>query len=116
MKLNALSLFASAGIGELCLHNTFINVLVSTGCFGFLAFIIFLVLRGTTAVIFYFKNIKTLPYSYYVYLSSTVALVLSGLFVNELVLVNTIGTFIFWLYLGKINGYMKGKSKWQNEK
>lgn len=97
-------------------HNTFINVLVSTGCFGFLAFIIFLVLRGTTAVIFYFKNIKTLPYSYYVYLSSTVALVLSGLFVNELVLVNTIGTFIFWLYLGKINGYMKGKSKWQNEK
>lgn len=92
-------------------HNTFINVLVSTGIFGFLVFVIFLVLKGISAIVFYLKNIKTLPYSYYVYLSSTVTLVLSGLFVNELVLVNTIGAFIFWLYLGKINGYMKGKSK-----
>ncbi|MDT2638334.1 O-antigen ligase family protein [Enterococcus dongliensis] len=89
-------------------HNAYINVLVSTGILGFLPFIIFLIVNGLSVLIFFFKNKEKLPNYFNSYLSILLVLVLSGLFNNELVLVNTVGTFIFWLYLGNLNGYMKG--------
>lgn len=90
-------------------HNLFINVLASTGIFGFLIFVLFLVSQGISVVIFFFKNFGDLPSYFHVYLSIIIVLILSGLFNNELILVNTIGTFLFWLYLGNLNGYMKGR-------
>lgn len=90
-------------------HNLFINVLVSTGIFGFLTFIIFLGWQGISIILFFFKNFNDLPNYFYVYLSIIMVLVLSGLFNNEIILVNTVGAFLFWLYLGNIRGYMKGR-------
>ncbi|MFC0277277.1 O-antigen ligase family protein [Enterococcus devriesei] len=90
-------------------HNTFINVLVSTGIFGFLLFVFFLIWNAISIIIFYFKNRNKLSSSYYIYLAAVTTLVLSGFFVNELILVNTVGALVFWLYLGKLNGHKEGK-------
>ncbi|MGF2941898.1 O-antigen ligase family protein [Enterococcus xiangfangensis] len=94
---------------SIVVHNAYINVLVSTGILGFLPFTIFLILNGVKIIVFFFRNKNNLPAYFFVYLTILIVLVLSGLFNNEIVLVNTVGTFIFWLYLGNINGYMKGR-------
>lgn len=92
---------------SIVVHNAYINILVSTGLLGFLPFIIFMIINVFSLLVFFFRNRKYLPNYFNIYLTVLAVLVLSGLFNNELVLVNTIGAFIFWLYLGNLNGYMR---------
>lgn len=91
-------------------HNTFVNVLVSTGISGFTFFIIFILISGVSNLQFSFKKNSSKFKRYNVYFLIAIILLLSGFFNNEIILVNTIGTFIFWSYLGFINGIRKDNS------
>lgn len=91
---------AKAGIA---IHNAYLNVLTSTGILGFIPFFSFLV---QSAIINIKKiareNFKVSNYRFF-YCLILLAYALYACLNNELVYENTVGTFVFWLFLGRVN-------------
>lgn len=91
---------AKAGIA---IHNAYLNVLTSTGILGFIPFFSFLVqsfivnIRRISSKSFQVSNYR------FFYCLILLMYALYACLNNELVYENTIGTFIFWLFLGRVN-------------
>lgn len=84
------------------MHNSFLNILVYQGVFGFVAFMIFVF----STIIKVFKNIWILDGEQYRYaitmLSCIAAVVCSMMFLLEGVYTNSIGSIVLWSFLGYI--------------
>ncbi|MFV0559124.1 MAG: O-antigen ligase family protein [Enterococcus sp.] len=84
-------------------HNFVFYLLATTGLLGTVPFLVFLIIKiWQTLKRLFTENVV----SYDVFLLDTMvvlAILISALFLTELVLVNKIGSFIFWLYLGGIS-------------
>ncbi|EJE4065479.1 O-antigen ligase family protein, partial [Enterococcus faecalis] len=84
-------------------HNSYINLLASTGSLGVVTFLSFFVSRITEIVAFSFSKVNNFfQQGYATYVLSVLAVAVSGMFLNDIILVNTIGSLIFWLFLGRI--------------
>lgn len=88
---------------EIAVHNAYLNVLTSTGVLGMIPFMVFLI-KSTV------ENLKKIIYSkvigkdyHFIYCLILLSYALYACLNNELVYENTVGTFIFWLFLGRIN-------------
>lgn len=84
------------------MHNSFLNILVYQGVFGFVVFMIFVF----STIIKVFKNIWILDGEQYRYaitmLSCIAAVVCSMMFLLEGVYTNSIGSIVLWSFLGYI--------------
>lgn len=88
-------------------HNTYLNILVSTGVLGAFSIFTFFIQKAFYVIKELFTN-DDLNSSYFLpYTLAIIALGISGFFVNEIILVNTVGAFIFWLCLGRLSGFLK---------
>ncbi|NSV68371.1 O-antigen ligase family protein [Enterococcus faecalis] len=92
---------------SIVVHNTFLNILTSVGLLGFIPFMIFLIFNGIKIIFCYYFYQRELNLQFLTLLTIQIILVFSGLFNNEIILVNTVGSFLFWSYLGALNGYLK---------
>lgn len=92
---------------SIVIHNAYFNVLASLGLAGFIPFMLFIIINGLQLLIYYFKHQIKMPAYFLAFLSIEIIIVMSGMFNNEIVLVNTIGSFLFWCYLGFLNGGVK---------
>lgn len=91
------------GQDNLTAHNLVFLVLAATGGLGVLIFLIFLIKSVFKALMYCFNSPKLLkkdPIFYSIIFSGGICL--SSLFITELVLVSTIGAFIFWLSVGLV--------------
>lgn len=87
-------------------HNAYINILTSTGIVGFVTIMIFFVKSAFNALVYVFTKFKEKSDQRFYYILCIISLAVSGLFQNDMILVNTIGAVIFWLLLGNINHTM----------
>lgn len=92
---------------SIVIHNAYFNVLASLGLAGFIPFMLFIIINGLQLLVYYFKHQIKIPAYFLAFLSIEIIIVMSGMFNNEIVLVNTIGSFLFWCYLGFLNGGVK---------
>lgn len=84
-------------------HNSYINLLASTGSLGVVTFVSFFVSRIIEIVAFSFSKVNNFfQQGYATYVLSVLAVAVSGMFLNDIILVNSIGSLIFWLFLGRI--------------
>ncbi|MGG5358110.1 MULTISPECIES: O-antigen ligase family protein [unclassified Enterococcus] len=92
-------------------HNFVFYLLATTGLLGTLPLLAFLAIKiWNTLKHLFMRSVA----DYDVYLLNTMAvlaILVSALFLTELVLVNKIGSFIFWLYLGGLTAYEHTKIK-----
>ncbi|WP_413538303.1 O-antigen ligase family protein [Enterococcus malodoratus] len=91
------------GQDNLTAHNLIFLVLAGTGGTGVLIFFIFLMRSIFKALLYCFKSTNSLrddPVFYSIIFSGGICL--SALFITELVLVSTIGSFVFWLSIGLV--------------
>lgn len=91
------------GQDNLTAHNLIFLVLAAMGGLGLLVFLVFLVRSVVKALMYCFKSctdLKKDPIFYSIIFSGGICL--SSLFITELVLVSTIGAFVFWLSIGLI--------------
>lgn len=88
---------------QIAIHNAYLSVLTFTGILGFIPFSLFLsksfILNVKNLVS---KDFRLSDYRFFYYLV-LLSYALYAFFNNELVYENTIGTFIFWLFLGRVN-------------
>ena len=84
-------------------HNTFINLLASTGVLGFVSIMAYFIFNAYKVFACLFKKKPHLLSYPYLYTLIVIVIAASGFFNNEFILVNTIGTLVFWLYLGRLN-------------
>ncbi|MGG5343395.1 O-antigen ligase family protein [Enterococcus sp. AZ192] len=95
-------------IKEQTSHNFFFYVLATTGLAGIIPLMAFLVSQVFSTLKALFSNKKMVSDNYLLYDTLIVLTIfVSALFLTELILVNKIGTFLFWLYLGVIYGQTK---------
>ncbi|MGM0167265.1 hypothetical protein IGI39_002245 [Enterococcus sp. AZ135] len=99
-------------------HNFIFYLLATTGLLGTIPILLFIILKVFESVKILF-TIHSNEYERFL-LDTNIALavLISALFLTELVLVNKIGAFVFWLYLGKVTGFIddfKEKSDFTNE-
>lgn len=87
----------------IAIHNAYLNILTSTGILGFITFFSFL-LRSFILNIRKISK-KSFQVSNYRFFYCLILLMyaLYACLNNELVYENTVGTFIFWLFLGRVN-------------
>lgn len=91
------------GQDNLTAHNLIFLVLAATGGIGVFIFFLFLIISIIKAIIYCFNSVSILkndPIFYAIIFSGGICV--SSLFITELVLVSTIGAFIFWLSLGLV--------------
>ncbi|MDT2428486.1 O-antigen ligase family protein [Enterococcus avium] len=91
------------GQDNLTAHNLIFLVLAATGGLGVLVFVVFLVKSIVKALVYCFNSstiLKKDPIFYSIIFSG--GIFISSLFITELVLVSTIGAFVFWLSIGII--------------
>ncbi|MCL2312008.1 MAG: O-antigen ligase family protein [Firmicutes bacterium] len=88
------------------IHNGYINVLVSTGLVGSSFFFLFMFrnisMIAKRYVLEFTGKIKT-DLNLNILVISVIVIMISNIFLNEIIFVNTICALIFWLFLGKIN-------------
>ena len=96
-------------------HNAYLNTLASTGIFGGITFIAFIVSKASKVIGFLFKPIANFLSQRIVYcICGVFALAFSGFFHNEMILVNISGAFLFWFLLGNVIGKMNEEKEGQN--
>lgn len=91
------------GQDNLTAHNLFFLVLAATGGLGVLIFFVFLIRSIILAFLYCLRtttSLKSDPVFYSIIFSGGICL--SSLFITELVLVSTIGSFVFWLSIGLV--------------
>lgn len=96
-------------------HNAYINILVSTGIFGIFSIAIYFIQKAIQLLKVLFNSKITLSSYYLPYFLIIIAIAFLGLFNNEVILVNTIGSFIFWLYLGRLVGFINNQEDIKRE-
>lgn len=98
------------------MHNTLIDIMASVGLFGTLSFIIFFI-KNIFALIklyifryqFNFIAIKKLEVN--TLISSIISVVVACIFESEIIFVNSLETFLFWLFLAEIRRNIKKDNK-----
>ncbi len=84
-------------------HNFIFYLLATTGLIGTIPFVIFIVFNIIKVLIHLFK-LDIFDYKEYLFQCSMVLIILiSACLITDVVLVNKLGTMIFYLYLGKLN-------------
>lgn len=82
------------------LHNTFVDVLASQGLIGIIVFVSFLL----GVMVYIFRRFRYLDSSQYRYacilFCSLLAPAVSMLFYTEILYINTVGSVVFWIFLG----------------
>ncbi|NBA61654.1 O-antigen ligase family protein [Enterococcus mundtii] len=101
-------------------HNFVFYLLATVGLLGTVPIILFLVIKIWDTLKCLFTRSESNYNSYVMDTMAVLAILISALFLTELVLVNKIGSFIFWLYLGIIcqkneSTKLKASENW-NEK
>ncbi|BBM17511.1 polymerase [Enterococcus avium] len=92
-------------------HNSYLNVLASTGILGGLTFFSFCI-RSFFEVVKSINWKEAMSSSYkYIYFLVVFAYALFGCINSEFVLEHTIGSLIFWLFLGRLIGSYKNIPK-----
>lgn len=92
-------------------HNSYVNILASTGLLGSVSLLGFMILRVVEVLKRSFSKINGFfNEGLGVYVLSVLAVAVSGMFLNDIVLVNTLGALIFWLFLGRVM-YLSKQSK-----
>ncbi|HAR0816805.1 TPA: O-antigen ligase family protein, partial [Enterococcus faecium] len=87
----------------IAIHNAYLNVLTSTGILGIIPFMAFLIKSFVLNVYRIIYN-KCIGKDYhFVYCLVILSYALYAALNNELVYENTVGTFVFWLFLGRVN-------------
>lgn len=83
-------------------HNTYVNIITSTGLIGaipiftfFIRSFFMVVTRAYGKTNYFFKN------NFGLNAQIVLAIAASAFFLNDIVLVNSIGTLLFWLFLGR---------------
>lgn len=88
------------GASFACMHNLFLDVLVSQGLFGMALFVTFMIFVLVTI----FKKLCKLNKQDYIYyaliISVIVPIFVSSFFYSEILYINTSGSVIFWIALG----------------
>ncbi|MGX7125212.1 O-antigen ligase family protein [Enterococcus viikkiensis] len=89
------------GRDNLTAHNLFFLVLASTGILGVIVFFVFIIKSIFKGLFYCFSKKKNLVIDNYFYeILIAGAIAISSLFITELVLVSTIGAFLFWSSVG----------------
>lgn len=92
-------------------HNFFFYLLATSGIIGTLPIVLFILIRILKSLrILIVANLENYDRFLLDNLISLTILI-SACFLTELVLVNKLGTFLFWLYLGKVAGFTDEFSK-----
>ena len=92
-------------------HNFIFYLLATTGLLGTIPLLVFLGIKiWNTLRQLFMRTIKDYD-SYVLNTMAVLAILISAMFLTELVLVNKIGSFIFWLYLGGISAFEYTKVK-----
>ncbi|MFQ9318530.1 MAG: O-antigen ligase family protein, partial [Enterococcus faecium] len=92
-------------------HNFIFYLLATTGLLGTIPLFVFLGIKiWNTLRQLFMRTIKDYD-SYVLNTMAVLAILISAMFLTELVLVNKIGSFIFWLYLGGISAFEYTKVK-----
>lgn len=90
-------------VKEMTPHNFFFYLLATTGLLGTIPFILFLVIKIVNSLRQLIKaNLKNY-YEYLYYISVVLVVLVSACLLTDIVLVNKLGAFLFYLYMGKVN-------------
>lgn len=92
-------------------HNFYVATLLYTGLSGAIFLGIFLIKSAFKIVMFYVKKcfvVKDVLLNSMVI--STICIAVSGFFVSEILFITTVGSFVFWLFLGYIISIIKKSS------
>ena len=90
------------------MHNSAVDTLVSVGIFGFLFLTLFLSKFIISIVKLFISKSKILyEFEFAILISSILSILLSSLFVSEIVFFCKVSGFLFWLFLSEIRRKMK---------
>ena len=92
-------------------NNFYVATLLYTGLSGAIFLGIFLIKSAFKIVMFYIKKcfvIKDVLLNSMVI--STICIAISGFFVSEILFITTVGSFVFWLFLGYIMSMIRKSS------
>ena len=92
-------------------HNFYVATLLYTGLSGAIFLGIFLIKSAFKIVMFYVKKcfvVKDVLLNSMVI--STICIAISGFFVSEILFITTVGSFVFWLFLGYIMSMIRKSS------
>ncbi|HAP3067544.1 TPA: O-antigen ligase family protein [Enterococcus faecalis] len=88
-------------------HNFFFYTLATTGLAGTIPLILFLINKIlTTLQVLFSKKINIFNDNFLRNVLIVLTILVSAMFLTELILVNKIGTFLFWLYLGSVSSQL----------
>lgn len=100
-----------------CMHNSLLDVLVSQGILGFGVFVAF----GIVVFLNFCKNLRLIKreddYLFVTVVFSAVAvLLISSLFISQIIYINSIGGILFWIFLGYLTNYVNQESEPEEDK
>ncbi|BDP87376.1 polymerase [Enterococcus faecium] len=90
------------GKDTLTAHNFIFLVMAATGGLGLLTLLTFLFIQCFKALRYCFTQPNLVKDKHFFAILMILTIAVSALFITELILVSTIGSFIFWGYLGSI--------------
>nr|WP_245249813.1 O-antigen ligase family protein [Vagococcus allomyrinae] len=93
------SVIAKTGLS---LHSFLVQTLTGTGILGFIVFFSFFILNMLKIFLHSFKDRKFVYSIDFVFYLITLLISINAVVSSEIVLVNKIGAFIFWLLLGRV--------------
>jgi len=99
--------FTFIGRNTLTVHNFVFLVLATTGLAGMITFFTFFLNKVFISVKYLFKRKNLVNDLTFYYILSILAIAVSALFITELILVSTIGSVVFWFFVGVITNSSK---------
>lgn len=95
-----------------CMHNSFLDVLVSQGIIGFGVFMAFAIIIFWSFCKKIFEMKQENDFSFVSVIFSIFAtLVFSSLFISQIIYINSIGGILFWILLGYLMNYINQSSE-----
>ena len=91
------------------MHNAYLNTVVTTGILGTIPLFTFYLKSFVSMIKIVFRRNAFLDYFGY-YVLCLVVVAASSMFLNELIFVNTVNSFLFWLFLGRLMGQAKSEN------
>ena len=95
-----------------CMHNSFLDVLVSQGIIGFGVFMAFAIIIFWSFCKKSFEMKQENDFLFVSVIFSIFAtLVFSSLFISQIIYINSIGGILFWILLGYLMNYINQSSE-----
>lgn len=98
-------------------HNFYVAIALYTGVSGIICLGTFLIKSAVKMIKYYIVNKFQINDTFFNSLVvSTMCIAVSGMFLSEILFITTVGSFLFWLFLGYISSEVKGKTVIGEEK